>query len=58
MSTDRAEKLSLATPLPAEIRVGETLPPLEVRVMTSTEQFRDANGDPMEMPLLHGLLTT
>lgn len=51
---DRAEFLQLASPVPAEVKVGEPLPDMEVRVMTTTAQLRDQQGNPTPIPLLHG----
>ena len=50
----RAESLRVATVLPSSVLAGDALPDIEVQVMTTTEQYRDASGTPLAIPLLHG----
>eukprot|EP00055_Hartaetosiga_balthica_P016075 m.99782 g.99782 ORF g.99782 m.99782 type:complete len:1901 (+) comp9033_c2_seq1:508-6210(+) len=50
----RAEFLELITKMPQSILTGQALPPLEVRIMTLDYQYRNPDGSPIPLPLLHG----
>ena len=56
-SVDRAESLEIVSSVPSSVQTDEPLPDFEVRIMTSTELYRDSNGNPIKFPILHGFDT-